>query len=53
MEMWKDVKGYEGIYQVSNLGRIKSLERFKSGTLNVSKGYVIKEKLLVDLRGGI
>lgn len=25
MEIWKDVKGYEGKYQVSNLGRIKSL----------------------------
>lgn len=26
-EIWKDVKGYEGMYQVSNLGRVKSLER--------------------------
>ena len=26
-EIWKDIKKYEGIYQVSNLGRIKSLER--------------------------
>ena len=26
-EIWKDVKGYEGYYQVSNLGRVKSLER--------------------------
>lgn len=26
-EKWKDVKGYEGIYQVSNLGRVKSLDR--------------------------
>lgn len=26
-ETWKDIKGYEGLYQVSNLGRIKSLER--------------------------
>ena len=26
-EIWKDVKGYEGLYQVSNLGRVKSLER--------------------------
>lgn len=24
-EIWKDIKGFEGIYQVSNLGRIKSL----------------------------
>ena len=26
-EKWKDIEGYEGLYQVSNLGRIKSLER--------------------------
>jgi hypothetical protein len=27
MEIWKDIKGYKGYYQVSNLGQIKSLER--------------------------
>ena len=26
-EIWKDIKGYEGLYQVSSLGRIKSMER--------------------------
>lgn len=26
-EIWKDIKGYEGLYQVSNFGRVKSLER--------------------------
>jgi len=26
-EIWKDVKGYEGFYKVSNMGRVKSLER--------------------------
>lgn len=26
-EIWKDVKGFEGRYQVSNLGRLKSLTR--------------------------
>lgn len=25
MEIWKDVVGYEGLYQVSNLGNVKSL----------------------------
>ena len=29
-EIWKDIKGYEGLYQVSNLGRVKSLERYDS-----------------------
>lgn len=28
MEVWKDIKGYEGLYQISNLGNIKSLERY-------------------------
>jgi hypothetical protein len=27
MEVWKDIQGYEGLYQVSNLGRVKSLEK--------------------------
>lgn len=27
MEEWKDIKGYEGLYQVSNIGRIKSNSR--------------------------
>ena len=26
-EIWKDIKGYEGLYQVSNMGRVKSLKR--------------------------
>ena len=26
-EVWRDVKGYEGLYQVSSNGRVKSLER--------------------------
>jgi hypothetical protein len=26
-EIWKDIPGYEGLYQVSNLGRVKSLPR--------------------------
>lgn len=27
IELWKDIEKYEGIYQISNLGRIKSVER--------------------------
>lgn len=26
-EVWKDIKGFEGIYQVSNLGKVRSLTR--------------------------
>lgn len=35
MEVWKDIVGYEGLYQVSNNGRIKSLPRH--GTSNQEK----------------
>jgi len=41
MEEWKDVKGYEGYYQVSNLGRVKSLER-----RSACGRYIIKKKFL-------
>lgn len=27
MEIWKDIKKYEGLYQISNLGRVKRLKR--------------------------
>lgn len=36
-EYWKDIPNYEGLYQVSNLGRVKSLPR----------KYVLKEKILL------
>lgn len=29
MEIWKDIEGYEGLYQVSNEGRVKSLRNNK------------------------
>ena len=43
-EEWKDIKGYEGLYQVSNMGRVKSLGRIvirKNG-----KKLSIKERIL-------
>lgn len=26
-EIWKDIQDYEGFYQISNLGRVKALQR--------------------------
>lgn len=31
MEIWKDIKGFEGLYQVSNYGNVKSLNYNKTG----------------------
>lgn len=28
MEKWKDIKGFEGKYQISNYGNVKSIKRF-------------------------
>ena len=61
-EIWKDIEGFEGLYQVSNMGRVKSLERtvWNKGTgyymtvserilkaNNVGKGY-LQVKLFKD-----
>ena len=35
MEEWRDVKGYEGKYQVSNLGNVKSLNYHRMGISKV------------------
>ena len=40
MEIWKDVKGYEGLYQVSSWGNVKSLERIDNNN------HPIKEKII-------
>jgi len=37
MEVWKDVLEYEGIYQISNLGRLKSLNYRKTGKEGIRK----------------
>lgn len=45
-EIWKDVPGFEGLYQVSNIGRVKSLNYRRTGIIqclrlnSCSKGYV-------------
>lgn len=46
-EIWKDIKGYEGLYQISNFGRVKSLvykEKIKE--LQTDKKRICKNKLM-------
>ena len=42
-EIWKDIPNYEGLYQVSSLGRVKSLSR---EVCNSSRCYISKELIL-------
>ena len=48
MENWKDIKGYEGYYQVSDLGRVKSIERKVKSRGSYRN---IKEKILKQSKG--
>ena len=43
-EIWKDIPNYEGLYQVSNLGRVKSLKRY---VWNGYKNILKEEKILI------
>lgn len=46
-EEWKDVIGYEGVYQVSNFGNVKSLDRLEAsrgGSLKRRSGKLLKQK---------
>jgi len=47
-EIWKDILGYEGLYQISNLGRVKNLER-KVKCQNHER--IVKEKILKQSKG--
>lgn len=51
IEIWKDVKGYEGIYQVSNLARVKSLSRIIEN-FGVHKNILTKEIILKQSLSG-
>lgn len=46
-ETWKGVEGYEGLYEVSNLGNVKSFRHCKTGRnmaiTNRGKGYMCVE----------
>ena len=49
-EEWRDIKGYEGFYQVNNLGQVKSLDRYVNGRI---KGYkrFLTGKIIKPVRG--
>lgn len=44
-EIWKEIKGYEGFYEVSNTGKVRSLDRHiiepRTGGLRKKKGVIL------------
>ncbi len=50
-EIWKDIQGYEGYYQVSNLGNIKSLARKiirSDGVVQFRKERIMSKRICTD-----
>lgn len=46
IEIWKDIKGFEGYYQISNLGNIKGLDRKVKSKRSKSGFRIVKSKLI-------
>lgn len=44
MEIWKDVVGYEGFYKISNMGNLKSCERYSKNSRGQNRK--LKEKII-------
>lgn len=45
MEEWKDIEGFEGLYQVSSEGNVRSVDRevvYNNGSVHIHKGKVLK-----------
>ena len=44
-ELWRDIKDYKDLYQGSNLGRLRSLDRWvkcSNGSVRFYKGRILK-----------
>jgi len=47
-EIWKDINGYEGLYQISSLGRVKSFAKVKTGK-RPSRGYYCGREIYMSI----
>lgn len=50
-EMWRIVSGYEGLYEISNIGRVKSLSRphkIRGGKFSMRKERILKDGIRND-----
>ena len=46
MEQWKPVVGYEGLYEVSDVGEVRGLDREVNTNIRLNKKRIIKGKVL-------
>lgn len=46
-EIWKEIPGYKGLYEVSNYGQIKSIERLEKcgNKTRIRKARILKQSL--------
>lgn len=44
MEEWRDIKGFEGLYQVSSEGRVRSIDRYDKSN-RFHKGKILSQSL--------
>ena len=49
-EIWKDIKGYEGWYKISNLGRVKSLKKWCGNKYSIK--WIKEENILSPTDNG-
>ena len=47
-EIWKDIPNYEGLYQVSSIGRVKSVSRMAYG----KRVKLLEERIMKPTLGG-
>ena len=47
-EIWKPVAGYEGLYEVSNFGKVRSIDRIIENNPGISKS--LKGKIHLTIR---
>ena len=51
IEIWEEIDGFEGLYFISNFGRIKSLKHGKEKILKSYKNYNGNLNITLTLRG--
>ena len=44
IEVWEDIKGYEGLYQISNFGRVKRIGKYKNQYTTWESNKILKPK---------